>query len=206
MYHDSYHFARFLLIYSPSMQSKLFYFLHKTTTSNLKASPAIKTLNFQHFCSKKQTQDTQAEVHFGTRLQFCPYRPDLFLVLLKDPFHTHTAAAVHLSICQTRFRRQSETRHGWMELRSSQGCSVLRPLGHRGDSNCSSSWLFVCECVREWMGCWERGKSKVSKATEACQKVRGERNNQVRQKRWSKRGSGKIVWWRCLRKTSHSCF
>lgn len=64
---------------------------------------------------------------------------------LSDLFHTYTAAVVHLSLCHGRFRRQSETCHGWTEEQGSQGRFILRPPVHGADSDyCCFAWLCVC--------------------------------------------------------------
>lgn len=40
---------------------------------------------------------------------------------ITDLFHFRTAAPLHLSLCQGRFGRQSETRHAWMAAQDSRG-------------------------------------------------------------------------------------
>lgn len=178
-------------------------FLAWTVAWNPKAPLTIKAdWSSLHVCLPHQTYlwGTWVEVHFSS-----PHGSDLSSYSLRGLFHTHTAAVVHLSICQRRFRRQSETRHGWSEVQGSQGRFILTPPGHRGRHWLCTVALIVCVWVwvSEWVGgllWWKRKKVSTARerreATEICEK----RLKVKETIRWSKRGSRNRLWWRCIQK------
>ena len=152
---------------------------------------------------------------FRSQPTFSLYRPDLLLPLLLGSIsYLHSCSStVHLSICQRRFRRQSETRHGWMEEQGSQGRFIFRPLGHRADRH---SVLLLCMVVWSGVYLWvwvnrlllgRKKKTKVSKATER-QRQHVRRGQRAKKQSSEKeevervRGQDDCLWWRCLRKTS----
>lgn len=89
--------------------------------------------------------------------------PSLTLYSIKDPFHSHTATRVHLSICQGRFGRQSETRHGWTAAQGSHGRFIpATPGSGSGEAPLPLPRLEGrrCEGVSRWITWWEPKKKQ----------------------------------------------